>query len=85
MFGLNDSSAVASSPSGDKAADQTSLPLVPDEPSTSDAEIDRYAGIVNSIKKNLTIMPVKDSRTTSRETRLIEISYTNGDSVLQLK
>ena len=50
-----------------------------------DAETEKYAPIVARIKSNLTVMPVKDSRTSFRETRLIELEYTHGDPVLAAK
>jgi polysaccharide biosynthesis transport protein len=49
------------------------------------AETEKYAGLVSRIKGSLSVLPVKDSRTSFRETRLIEIEYTHGDPVLAAK
>lgn len=46
------------------------------------AEAVRLAPYVDLIKKNLTVEPVREARTTSKETRLIDIYYRNNDPEL---
>ena len=46
------------------------------------AEAIRLAPYVDIIKKNLTVEPVREARTTSKETRLIDIYYRNNDPEL---
>lgn len=49
------------------------------------ADIDRLAPYVNALKQNLTVTPVKDNRTSVRDTRLIDITYTHQDAALAAK
>ena len=69
---------------GEPAASQTPpvLDLAHDDPKATDLDRDKYAPLVNAIKQNLVVTPVKDNRTFVRDTRLIEISYTHGDPIL---
>lgn len=46
------------------------------------AEAVRLAPYVELIKKNLRVEPIRDSRVTFKDTRLIEIGYTNQDPLL---
>lgn len=50
-----------------------------------DKEIEKLAPLVNLLKNGLIISPVKDSRTTTKETRLIDIQFTHEDPVLATK
>lgn len=50
-----------------------------------DSETEKYAPIVASLKNNLSVQPVKDSRTGSGETRLIEIEFTHQDAAVASK
>lgn len=51
----------------------------------TEAEIEKYSPLVGRIKRNLTVMPVRDSRMGNRETRLIEIEYTHEDPQIAAK
>ncbi len=44
-----------------------------------DAHAAQFAPYVLAIKRNLDVNPVKDNRTATKETRLIEVKYTNND------
>jgi len=48
-------------------------------------DINKLAPYVNAIRQTLVITPVKDNRTSVRETRLIDISFTHQDSALATK
>jgi polysaccharide biosynthesis transport protein len=50
-----------------------------------DLETQKYAPLVQGIKSDLSVLPVKDSRTNNRETRLIEIEYTHQDPAVAAK
>lgn len=50
-----------------------------------DIETEKYAPVVSRIQRNLTVSPVKDFRTSSRETRLISIDFTHGDPQIAAK
>ncbi len=47
-----------------------------------DEHIAQLAPYVSAIKKNLDVNPVKDNRTATKETRLIEVKYTNNDPAI---
>lgn len=66
-------------------ADGNKLNISGDKTLDPDAETEKYASIVGRMKNNLTVMPVKDYRTSNRETRLIEIEYTHGDPQIAAK
>jgi polysaccharide biosynthesis transport protein len=51
----------------------------------ADKETERLAPLVGMLKRNLTVSPVKDSRTKNVETRLIEVEYTHEDSAIAAK
>src|SRR6185369_4113531 len=51
----------------------------------SDAETERLAPLVAMLKRNLVITPVKDPRTKTAETRLIDIEYTHQDPAIATK
>ena len=60
------------------AMDSQSADLAPED-------IDKLAPYVSAIKQGLVVLPVKDNRTSFRETRLIDISYTHQNSELAAK
>lgn len=62
-----------------KPAVKKALNLKNENAADPDAETERLAPFVSKLKRNLNIAPVKDTRTNNRETRLIEIEYTNED------
>lgn len=61
------------------------LELTPEALTDLDKEADKLAPFVNAVKKGLTIMPVKDTRTANKETRLIEVGFTHGDPGIAAK
>ncbi len=61
------------------------LNLNTDKNLNDDAETEKYLPFVGRIKKNLTVMPVRDTRMGARETRLIEIQYTHEDPQIAAK
>ena len=65
--------------------DSTLLDMSRDDLTVDPGDVDKYAALVARIKRNLVIAPVKENRTTFRETRLIDISYTHLDPVLAAK
>ncbi|MBK8465866.1 MAG: polysaccharide biosynthesis tyrosine autokinase [Chloracidobacterium sp.] len=76
MFGLYEpaQSEIAAS---DTATNN--LELTPEALTDLDKEAEKLAPYVSKIKRGLTIMPVKDTRTANKETRLIEIGFTHGE------
>lgn len=68
-----------------QATGKNKLKLRSDPVLDPDVETEKYAPLVQSIKSDLTVLPVKDSRTSNRETRLIEIEYTHQDPVIAAK
>jgi capsular exopolysaccharide synthesis family protein len=66
------------------ASDPDSLRLNGTGP-TDDEETERYAPLVAKIKRGLAVYPVRDSRTVTRETRLIDVSFTHEDPVIAAK
>ncbi len=61
------------------------LELTPEALTDLDKEAEKLAPFVGKIKKGLTIMPVKDTRTTNKETRLIEVGFTHGEPGIAAK
>lgn len=61
------------------------LKLKDDSLANLDGQAEILAPYVSQIKNNLEVSPVKDTRTTSRETRLINIEYTHYDPILATK
>lgn len=78
-------------PSADKAENLPSPPkintlnLKEESSSDPDREAERLAPYVGLIRNNLAVSPVKDNRTSAKETRLIEIEYTHQDPVIAAK
>ncbi|MGQ0542993.1 MAG: GumC family protein [Blastocatellia bacterium] len=68
--GVNEQNAVAS---GNNAA------------ASAEDEVERLGPIVGKLKKRLTVTPVRDSRTKTADTRLIEIRFTHEDPVVATK
>ena len=77
MFGLYQPAPPAqldpNEPAGNKLDLNNETFLEPDK------ETEKFAPLVALLKRNLTISPVKDSRTKNAETRLIEIEFTHED------
>lgn len=82
IFGLGDTQ-----PPIDETEAQrpNNLELTPEIASDLDNQAEQLAPYVRSLKKGLTIMPVKDTRTANKETRLIEIGFTHPDPVIATK
>ncbi len=65
---------------------ENSLTLNTDNSSLdSDAETERLAPLVATLKRGLVVTPVKDARTRNVETRLIDIEFTHQDPVIATK
>jgi succinoglycan biosynthesis transport protein ExoP len=64
---------------------ENKLKLNNEAPLEEDKETEKLAPLVDLLKKNLVITPVKDSRTNNKETRLIEIEYTHQDPFIAAK
>ncbi len=71
------------SPEAVKAPDI--LPLTADKSLDPDEETQAYAGWVNAVRSSLAITPVKDNRTSNRETRLIDIEFIHQDPATAAK
>ena len=61
------------------------LELKPENEADFEHRAERLAPYVNAIKSGLAIAPVKESRTASKETRMIEIVYRHSDPVVATK
>jgi capsular exopolysaccharide synthesis family protein len=86
MFGLYRPAASVQPSSVTSRSKENSLRLKPENSSLdSDEETERLAPLVATLKRNLIITPVKDSRTKNAETRLIDIEYTHQDPVIATK
>ncbi len=65
---------------------ESSLSLKNDTSSLdSDAETERLAPLVATLRRNLVVTPVKDTRTKNAETRLIDIEFTHQDPAIATK
>ena len=61
------------------------LSLKEDLPSDPDKEAEKLAPYVYLLQKNLVVTPVTDKRTSTKETRLIDIGYTHQDPIIAAK
>lgn len=50
-----------------------------------DKEAEKLAPFVSAVKRGLNVMPVKDTRTANKETRLIEVGFTHGEPSIAAK
>ena len=62
-----------------ESADQKKVRVAASSGSEETSEAERLAPYVDTLQRDLKIEPVKESRLPTKETRLIEISYTSGD------
>ena len=85
MFGLYSPPAPEQTFSSVNRSGANKLNLINEKSLDPDAETEKYARLVARLKNNLTVFPVMDSRTSNRETRLIEIEYTHGDPIVAAK
>lgn len=85
MFGFYRPPAPIASPSVAVIPSQEKLDLESDKTADIDKETEKYAWLVGTLKRNLTITPVKESRTATQQTRLIEITYQHEDPALAAK
>lgn len=61
------------------------LTLNNDTPLDADKEVENLAPYVSYLKRSLKVVPVKDNRTSSKETRLIELEFTHNDPATAAK
>jgi capsular exopolysaccharide synthesis family protein len=75
------------SPTDPKSSGQDALPVSSSSPSAAQdlAEAERLSDYVEELQTNLKVEPVKETRLTVRETRLIDITYRHTDSRLAAK
>ena len=64
---------------------KNTLSLKNDSASEVDTEAERLAPYVTLLKRSLDVTPVKDTRTSTKETRLIDIQFTHRDPVVATK
>jgi len=83
MFGLYDQ-PLRSQTAGAPAANNN-LELKTDAEADLDSQAEALAPYVGYIKRDLEVSPVTDSRTATRETRLIQIEYRHFDPVVATK
>lgn len=67
------------------AASKEGLSLQNGNPRDPDQEAQKLAPFVATLRKNLSVSPVKDTRTSTRETRLIEVEYSHADPAVAAK
>ena len=84
MFGFYSANTNAA-PARDDNAEKNNLSLTKKDAPDSDLEAERLAPYVSSIKRNLDVSPVKDNRTATKETRLIEVEFTHNDPIVAAK
>lgn len=65
--------------------DKEALGLTHETEADLDRETDKLAPFVDAIQGGLTVLPVKETRTASKETRMIEVSFRHGDPVVAAK
>lgn len=85
MFGLYRPSVSEKPVSISNRTKENTLKLSDGTSIESDEETERLAPLVGMLKRNLVVSPVKDSRTASKETRLIDIEFTHQDPATAYK
>lgn len=88
MFGLSKQRARFNPDlTADENPVKNNLVLKDDETSGIDADLEaeQMAPYVSYLRNSLKVAPVKDNRTSNKETRLIEISFTHRDPVIAAK
>ncbi|MEP6904080.1 MAG: polysaccharide biosynthesis tyrosine autokinase [Actinomycetota bacterium] len=85
MFGLYHPPVSEQPSTISNSLDKNKININNETPPVTDKETERLASLVALLKKNLTVSPVKDSRTKNVETRLIEIEYTHEDPAIAAK
>jgi capsular exopolysaccharide synthesis family protein len=83
MFGLYKPSAISDQHVAQVS--DTKIDTREDNPEDLDSQAERLAPYVNAIKAGLSVAPVRDGRTATRETRLIEVEFTHFDPVMTAK
>lgn len=68
-----------------EAQKQNKLELTPEIASDLDNQAEQLAPYVRMLKKQLSVLPVKDTRTANKETRLIEVGFTHQDPLIATK
>ena len=81
-FGLSTQSATEPTPETQK---QSKLEPTNETKTDLDDQAEKLSPYVNAIKRGLTVSPVTDKRTASKETRLIEARFTHPDPVISAK
>lgn len=85
MFGFYRPPAAEQPSTVSKRTDENKLNLNNETSLDPDKETERLAPLVNRLKGSLLVTPVKDSRTTSKETRLIDVEFTHQDPAIAAK
>ena len=83
MFGLYKPVAAASNPTADELSSKIDLTV--DATGDLDDQAEVLAPYVGLLKGGLTVSPVKDNRTSTKETRLIELEFTHYDPQVATK
>lgn len=84
MFGLYNPPA-ASADARQEGSAKNNLTLTKKDVPDTDGEAEKLAPYVSYLKRSLDVSPVKDNRTASKETRLIEVEFTHNDPVVAAK
>lgn len=77
MFGLYRPAASAQNVEGDRL--RNTIKVESALASDADSKAEQLAPYVSAIRRSLEVAPVRDSRTATKETRLIEVRYTHYD------
>ncbi len=85
MFGLYNQPVRNQTESAPAAKNTLDLKTDTDTDADLDSQAEKLAPYVGFIKRNLEVSPVKDSRTATKETRLIRIEYRHYDPVIATK
>jgi polysaccharide biosynthesis transport protein len=85
MFGLYRPPVAEQTPTNAARPKENNLKLKNEALPDPDAETERLAPLVGMLKRSLVVSPVKDSRTKSTETRLIDIEFTHQNPAMASK
>ena len=81
MFGLGRASQKVE-PNNDVASEPIKLNLKTDSATDLDSQAEELAPFVAQLERGLLVNPVKDNRTSNKETRLIRVEYTHFDPIV---
>lgn len=85
MFGMYNPPPVEVSKSQKENTADNKLTLTKDDSLDNDLEAEKLAPYVAYLRRSLAVSPVKDSRTASKETRLIELEFIHNDPTVAAK